>query len=362
MQQFTIFLCYSSISICLLFQLLLFGRKNIDLRAISLFFILLNFQAVFAIFLLLHNGNVHIVEPYIHWLGLELFSLGPLTYMYIRDTYEEKKSEPVRYILHYIPLLIFLILAITHSIIALDKWRIMSLWVIGALHLMAYMLWNLRYLRITGKTLKEKYADLRKKDLRWFMTFVVGLLALIILEGLMNLTSITVLFPDRTTVATILVYSLFTWYFTYHAFNQKKVPVTKLIDYKAIRLTHHTTDEELMGLRKKLDSLFNDEEVYLDEELSLKKVSDKLGVSEKYLSYFFNTILKTTFYDFVNDHRVDEVIKQMKLEENRKFTLLALAYKSGFKSKATFNRIFKKTTGSTPSQYLKSSTEITKSS
>ena len=37
------------------------------------------------------------------------------------------------------------------------------------------------------------------------------------------------------------------------------------------------------------------------------------------------------------------------------FTILALAFEAGFKSKATFNAAFKKFTGETPSQFLKKS-------
>jgi len=39
--------------------------------------------------------------------------------------------------------------------------------------------------------------------------------------------------------------------------------------------------------------------------------------------------------------------------ENRKLTLLSLAYEAGFNSKASFFRVFKKQTGQTPSEYHK---------
>ena len=44
--------------------------------------------------------------------------------------------------------------------------------------------------------------------------------------------------------------------------------------------------------------------------------------------------------------------------DNNKFTILALGLDSGFNSKATLNRIFKKQTGYSPMEYRKLHSEI----
>ncbi|MCB0287465.1 MAG: AraC family transcriptional regulator, partial [Calditrichaeota bacterium] len=55
---------------------------------------------------------------------------------------------------------------------------------------------------------------------------------------------------------------------------------------------------------------------------------------------------------FVNNFRVKEVQARMLDQENSDYTLLAIAMDAGFSSKSSFNRIFKKHTGLTPSQFL----------
>ena len=62
-------------------------------------------------------------------------------------------------------------------------------------------------------------------------------------------------------------------------------------------------------------------------------------------------VLCISFYDLINDYRVETVKQKMRSSESRQFTLLALAFDSGFKSKTSFNRVFKQKTGMSPSQY-----------
>ena len=59
------------------------------------------------------------------------------------------------------------------------------------------------------------------------------------------------------------------------------------------------------------------------------------------------------FYHFVNYYRVEKVKESIAENKNQNLTLLAIAYDSGFNSKTTFNTIFKKFTGQTPTQYIK---------
>jgi AraC-like DNA-binding protein len=71
------------------------------------------------------------------------------------------------------------------------------------------------------------------------------------------------------------------------------------------------------------------------------------------LSQLINDGLGDNFYDFVNKYRVDEVKRLMTDPKAKNFNLLGIALEAGFKSKSTFNLIFKRFTGLTPSEYRK---------
>lgn len=112
------------------------------------------------------------------------------------------------------------------------------------------------------------------------------------------------------------------------------------------------TAERKMMLRNQLNTLMDDEKIFLDPELSLDSLSDQLDIHANYLSQFINEELGATFYDYINNSRIREFIRRKSLPENQRFTILALAYDCGFNSKSSFNRHFKKVTGKSPSEYF----------
>lgn len=104
----------------------------------------------------------------------------------------------------------------------------------------------------------------------------------------------------------------------------------------------------------KIERLFNEQKIYLQPELSLSDLALKLKTNTSILSAAINSNFGKNFNDFVNEFRVEEFKKQIKLPENQHYTLLAIAFDCGFNSKATFNRAFKKFTGQSPNKMKES--------
>uniref|UniRef100_UPI003218E5F0 helix-turn-helix domain-containing protein n=1 Tax=Chryseobacterium sp. TaxID=1871047 RepID=UPI003218E5F0 len=107
-------------------------------------------------------------------------------------------------------------------------------------------------------------------------------------------------------------------------------------------------------LSQRLLKFMETDSPYLDEELSLQKLSLLMNVSTHQLSQTINQGLNTNFYKFVNAYRIKEVKKKLKDPEFEKYSILGIAFESGFNSKSTFNKIFKEETGITPSEFKKS--------
>ncbi len=91
---------------------------------------------------------------------------------------------------------------------------------------------------------------------------------------------------------------------------------------------------------------------YLQPEITLKRLSDELNVTPEYLSEVINNDLNKNFFDFINYYRVEEFKNQCKGESSKHLNIIGIAFNCGFNSKATFNRVFKKATGLTPSEYI----------
>lgn len=110
--------------------------------------------------------------------------------------------------------------------------------------------------------------------------------------------------------------------------------------------------EEAKNLHQQLLTLMATEKPYLEPKLSLAQLADSLGVLPNHLSQIINQYEGKNFYDFVNTYRVDEFIALAKKDTDKNFNLLGLAFEAGFNSKSSFNQVFKKIKGQTPSQFV----------
>lgn len=118
-----------------------------------------------------------------------------------------------------------------------------------------------------------------------------------------------------------------------------------------LNFSHSLTEEN--PYFKKLENLCKNHEIYRDSLLDREKVAEKLGISTGYLSQLVNTITGENFTTFINKYRVEAVKKMIIATEFENYSILSIGLESGFTSKTTFYKAFKKVTGMTPNSYRK---------
>ena len=99
----------------------------------------------------------------------------------------------------------------------------------------------------------------------------------------------------------------------------------------------------------KLQTLMVREQCFLDESLSLARLAERLNLSAHHLSQLLNEQLQTTFYAYINEHRI-EYAKQL-LREHPDRAIVDIASAAGYDNKSTFYSAFKRQVGMTPAQY-----------
>lgn len=109
-------------------------------------------------------------------------------------------------------------------------------------------------------------------------------------------------------------------------------------------------------------NLMKTEKPYLDFDLNMTSLALKMNLSNGYLSQIINKKEGLNFYDFINKYRVEELKNRLVNKEYSHLNLYGLAMDCGFKSKSTFNAVFKKMTGCTPSEYKNRLTNSTATS
>ena len=99
--------------------------------------------------------------------------------------------------------------------------------------------------------------------------------------------------------------------------------------------------------------VFIENESYLDPDFRSISIISISGIPSHHLSYYFNSVLNSSFSEWRNNLRITYAIELLHQGTLQFQTLEAVALKSGYASQNTFIRAFKLSTGKTPSQYVK---------
>lgn len=126
-------------------------------------------------------------------------------------------------------------------------------------------------------------------------------------------------------------------------FPQKNI--TEDIKYSGSKLREDQKDEIL----EKLNTLMQEDEIFLNKQLCIEDVAEMLETNRKYLSQLINESFSMNFNNYINEYRVHKARKLLINSEHNNYTIEAIANEAGFHSKATFNTSFKKFAGVTPS-------------
>jgi AraC-like DNA-binding protein len=142
--------------------------------------------------------------------------------------------------------------------------------------------------------------------------------------------------------------------------SEKKIQVETVKNTPSIEQKTQNITPEAAGQIRKLLEYMEREKPYLNAELTIQDLSEKLNIPKTALTSILNTNLDKNFFTFINEYRIESVKKKLLNPEYNHLTLLAIAYDSGFNSKSSFNNLFKQYTGYTPSEYKKLHSEQSK--
>ncbi len=291
---------------------------------------------------------------------LVLFLYGPMFYFYLNRLFFAKNQSFRTTSLHLIPVVLFVISVLPlmfedYRGFARTYRRFEYVYLITEAAAIAI---NFVYLLMCFRLIR-RYKRLSAENLSYITG--TGFYKNIILIGMSVLTAwlvsfvLTQVYPNS--YDSLLVYHI-VWVILsgsilvvgYYAMNQPQLFYIKREENGKGNKNYEDCNKYAI----KVTEIMSDEKPFLDPALTLAKLSELCEIHPHLLSRTLNECIKQNFFEFVNSYRVDEFISLSKEKENEKYTFLELAYKSGFNSKSTFNSAFKKVTGKTPKEMMKS--------
>lgn len=117
---------------------------------------------------------------------------------------------------------------------------------------------------------------------------------------------------------------------------------------KQISVALDTRSEEIIS---RITCAMERDKLFQETELTLQNLADKLKYPSYQVSQVINDKMGKSFYELVNGYRVEEAKRLLIHEQSKNYTILSVGFEAGFNSKTTFNTVFKKFTGQTPTDY-----------
>jgi len=357
----------------IIFIIILFQTKFRQPQNLFLLFMLIILLTLFLYYYLKIDGTITD-----EWFGIiqPIVFLPPaLGFFYAQAVISGKFSSGKAYLIHFVAPIIFTVLFMPIALnnifpnlfqFSFDEYNYYYVLIASelvAISFLLYPLWIIILLRqycTTGnkdfiiQILKLKEPKYRFLNLLLVLSMFNSLIFFFeVNSGL--LFGIPSQVPEILTIATLILISyLFTFLFILnpkiiHSSSSQLTSVVKINIAK-----ENSPSDQNLDILNTLNSYMEKEKPYLDCELNMSVLSEKIGIPGYIISEIINSILKQNLFEYVNNYRVEEFKKLVQNPENNQFKLVSLAYDAGFNSKATFNRIFKNYTGQTPSEYKNS--------
>ncbi|MFZ5941686.1 MAG: helix-turn-helix domain-containing protein [Bacteroidota bacterium] len=303
------------------------------------------------------------------------FTYGPLLFLYSRFLTKENPRFRARHLYHFIPFLCFFIFSIIfHNKPVMDGTRgffredgFISFRIVYSvaffISITGYSIGTYVVIHQHQKTI-QSFLSYRsgRVTLQWLIVlsviFYLGYVLMFIFGGIDLLVGFMPFDPYEISFIGLILFAFIYGFFGYEQPSifreivrdeQISIPPAQDEGKKYTRSGLKRKDAE--KYRNMILTYMEKEKPYLDREMTIHDMSRDLKIPRHFITEVINEHMGKNFYTLINEYRVQEVQRRMVDPAYRNFTILAIAFDSGFNSKSAFNTIFKNLCGKTPSEY-----------
>lgn len=209
-----------------------------------------------------------------------------------------------------------------------------------------FLIWSAFAIPKYHKQLKEEFSYTENINLNWLRVIIYTFYCIL------ALWTISSFFENPDYDAIYISCSLVMWIvLDYFIYKHKSVLNELNTDAYTVIPEQPVSAEKNSELKDKIENLFTKDKIFLNPQLKITDIADKVGTNRTYVSQFFNQQNSSTFFDYVNSFRIEYACKLLSgTNEN----ITVISEKSGFSNIQSFYRVFSRIKGMTPAAYRNS--------
>ena len=349
-----------------LFQPILPVKRKITKALLASFFSFLAISDICTILIwneyIPRDYYTNLLVPYLYSASLLL--KAPLLILYVRSITEENFQPKRIHLFHLIPTLIaFSLIAAfdidinrlkldTFGMEALRYQVIDSLWYSLKIIPLIYFIAATSTVWHYHKALKKQYSVVNEDALWWLYYLTLGF----VFAGIWTLSLSVLAYLYRLPLGVTDNYINFMLLIALFYYSISHAPhLTTTKEEEEDENDHSSTpspDTRSMDvtIEKIMDGISN-QKLYLNQSINVEQFSEKIGVPYREVSFAINKFFGTNFFEFINSYRVEESKRYLSDEKFAGMTIMDILLESGFNSKSSFQRFFKRLTGTSPTDF-----------
>jgi AraC-like DNA-binding protein len=310
------------------------------------------------------------------WSVWLLLLFGPLLYLYTQSVLYKDYALTRRKWVHFLPFIVLFLLtetfwqlqpladkrAILDHIVA-RKVPSYQYWGSGLIFLQffVYMAACLRLIKKFKKVAGDEFSDYQRTNITWLSATILFFTFTMVLAALNSFIGMTLYSKYWYLIFTFVILLVFIYINTVllkalqkpELFAVLKEPASEAAPTQPKYAGSPLVKEESKKMLDLVLRYMQTNKPWLEPELTLEQLARQLAVRPKILSQVINENLGQNFFDFINRYRIEEAKTLLTNPIDKKITVLEVLYQVGFNSKSSFNTLFKKHTGLTPSEFKK---------
>ncbi|HKM92149.1 MAG TPA: helix-turn-helix domain-containing protein [Prolixibacteraceae bacterium] len=193
------------------------------------------------------------------------------------------------------------------------------------------------------------------KKIGWILFILVAYILYCFAVLIWGVLKFIIIDSHSITIFNYSILLLFIYILSFYGLKQKPFFKTEATEVKGKGKYKNPVLTEALreNIGKRILEHFEKVLPYLNPELDMQTLSEQLQIPKHHVTEVLNGAFGKNFYQFVNEYRIEKVKKYLR-RSNNLYSIEAIGFECGFNSKSTFFSVFKKFTGSTPSEYQKS--------
>jgi AraC-like DNA-binding protein len=256
-------------------------------------------------------------------------AIGPVLWLLMRSLFNTNHRLRTADFLHFIPAVLAAPLIITYT------WKFLNpVYLAITLHVLVYIVVTFVFVWMNRETFKAD--DLKFK---WALTLLTSI-GLLWCSFMLQITNYhPIVYAVNVITAAITFYGLSMWALKngrlFLPESSVKPENTVLLDELGQRIQH----------------LLDNEQIYMDSNLTVSKLAMRLKSQPYLVSRAVNQYFKKSFSEVLLIYRIAHAQRSLVSSKSKNLTIEAIAFESGFNTLSIFYAAFKKIHKCTPAQY-----------